>query len=387
MQLELMRRREGFALPAAILAMVVIGALVTGGFYAASHENRISTSSDHAADALRIAEQGLSETVGAVTRPRLQAMAPHGTLTHDGQVGTGRRAGTYAVQVRRLGDTDAYFLISTGTITRGSQVFSRQASQLVRIRRFDLVPRASLQILADIAVTGNSTISGFDEDPTGWTGCEDGEDTSGVTNLTGPFPTQGAALVEGDPAIEGDPNMTDDDFTDFGDYDYDGLAALASRVYPSSTTLTGIGPVASGGVCSTGVNLNWGAPENQSHACRDFFPIIHARGNLILSNGTGQGILLVDGDLSLTGNFRFYGITIVRGTLNTTGTGNHMSGTTLVMSGGGSVGDPSMSAGNSTLQYSSCAVNRAASMTQNFMYAAPVAYRSWIDLTSAGVGN
>ena len=52
-------RREGFALAGAVLAMVLVGAIVTGGFYAAHQESQITRSSELSDLAQYIAEQGL----------------------------------------------------------------------------------------------------------------------------------------------------------------------------------------------------------------------------------------------------------------------------------------------------------------------------------------
>ena len=73
--------------------------------------------------------------------------------------------------------------------------------------------------------------------------------------------------------------------------------------------------------------LNWGNPENPGAACWDWFPVIHITGNAnVQSGGVGQGVLLVDGDLDLRGNFAFYGIVIVQGSLGTQGSGNRVYG-------------------------------------------------------------
>ncbi len=68
------------------------------------------------------------------------------------------------------------------------------------------------------------------------------------------------------------------------------------------------------GVCRPGRAFasNWGNPENPGAACFDRFPIIHITGSAaIQSGGVGQGVLLVNGDLNLQGDFAFYGIIIV----------------------------------------------------------------------------
>ncbi|MFW6331573.1 MAG: hypothetical protein ACOC3J_07610, partial [Gemmatimonadota bacterium] len=97
---------------------------------------------------------------------------------------------------------------------------------------------------------------------------------------------------------------------------------------------------------------------------------------------TGQGILIVDGDLQATGNYDFYGVIIVRGTFKTTGTGNHMEGTVIAM-GGGDLTSESTSRGNSLIQYSKCRIQNA---FNSVLRPIPLTSRSWTDLTASTAG-
>jgi predicted acyltransferase (DUF342 family) len=48
-----------------------------------------------------------------------------------------------------------------------------------------------------------------------------------------------------------------------------------------------------------------------------YFPIIRLTGPVTLSGGQGQGILLADNNLTLSGSFTFYGLIIARGAFTT----------------------------------------------------------------------
>ena len=48
---------------------------------------------------------------------------------------------------------------------------------------------------------------------------------------------------------------------------------------------------------------------------------VNAGGTLTLSNSSGQGILVVDGDLSVSGSFAYYGLIVVRGRVDLNGSG------------------------------------------------------------------
>jgi Tfp pilus assembly protein PilX len=55
-------RRSGFALPVAVFAIVIIGALVAGAFFASTQEFRIGSNTIQQTRALGAAEFGLNQT-------------------------------------------------------------------------------------------------------------------------------------------------------------------------------------------------------------------------------------------------------------------------------------------------------------------------------------
>ena len=57
------RRDSGFAMPVAIFALVVLGVLVTGGFYMARQEARIGSASEHGSLAFYLAEKGMNRVL------------------------------------------------------------------------------------------------------------------------------------------------------------------------------------------------------------------------------------------------------------------------------------------------------------------------------------
>lgn len=75
------------------------------------------------------------------------------------------------------------------------------------------------------------------------------------------------------------------------------------------------GPRESVGVCVTDDAWNWGDPEDPDRPCGAHLALRRAAGGLEVEGGTGQGILIVDGDLILRGGAHFYGFMIVAGRL------------------------------------------------------------------------
>jgi hypothetical protein len=135
---------------------------------------------------------------------------------------------------------------------------------------------------------------------------------------------------------------------------------------------------------------NWGEPWRSGGyiaGCINYFPIIHVAGsvvngvitnntgNLKLTGGRGQGILLVDGDMDVQGGFEFYGPVIVQGHLTTSGTGGHFNGG--VMSADVNLELNSV-LGNAVVTYSSCSIIRALTANSN---ARLLRERRWMDLT------
>jgi hypothetical protein len=130
----------------------------------------------------------------------------------------------------------------------------------------------------------------------------------------------------GNPQILTDPTVSTNSFTQFGNTNFAQLAAMADLVV--SGTINSIAPAVTGlpPVCNTAVATNWGAPLAPLTPCGNYFPIIYAPGDVRLTGGAGQGILLVSGDLDVSGGVEFYGPVIVMGTIRSTGTGGHIYG-------------------------------------------------------------
>ena len=81
---------------------------------------------------------------------------------------------------------------------------------------------------------------------------------------------------------------------------------------------------------------NWGAVAD-GHPCHDRLPLVYATGDLAIDAGEIRGILVVDGDLDLTGTVELAGIVRVRGMLRI-GPDAHVTGAvraaSVQMSGG-----------------------------------------------------
>ena len=390
-------QRDGFALAAAIMALVLVGALVTGGFVAASQEGRASQSTVFGTEAQNIAEYGMEEVIGTWTVGQYAAI-PAGagsSVTTSGSIAlAGAGSGAYDVTVSRLGG-DLFLVQSTGRVTGRGLLggASRTLGMVVRTSNFSVAMDRAVQVNGPITVSGNAKVDGTDRVPSTWKNKDEcsnlGVQTGIVARDTSQVEAKKKDAIIGDPPKRQDPNLPASADAIFGDYTFEDLASMATFTIPHGATINNTAPsYTPTGACNQSDSRNWGAPKDSTSACHYFFPIIHAEGDLKLnSNAAGQGILLVEGDLHIAGGYEFYGIIVVKGSFQT-GSGNaRIYGTTIVF-GETELGLISESTINGTpiVSLSSCAIDRAVNFSSEFR-ARPIASRAWIDLTGAGMGN
>jgi hypothetical protein len=249
----------------------------------------------------------------------------------------------------------------------------------------EMEPRAALTTRGQTRLQGTAEVHGEDEVPGGWgPAClESPEDKPGIlTDDATQVTTQGAAQITGSPAVGEDVSINNATFTQFGELSWADLTGMAD-ITLSGGSLTQMAPDSTAaGACRKGAGFpsNWGNPENPGAACSGWFPIIHITGNAsVQSGGVGQGVLLVDGDLDLRGNFSFYGLIIVQGEMGTQGQGNRVWGG--VMAGNADF-DTQAITGGSVVTNSTCAVRRAVKESTSLTRARPLATRSWVDLSA-----
>lgn len=377
------KKQRGFALPVTVFALVVVGVITTGGFFMAHQEGRIGVASEHAGVAFYLTERGLVDVMGK-WNPLFLALPLWGdtTVTRDysglGQVTT---------RVTKMTES-LYFLDVNATVTMGGAMMSgaaRRVGVTVRVETADLATSAALTTRGPTSLQGTAEVHGEDEMPGVWGGLCSGPlvDKPGIlTDDATQVSTQGAAEVTGNPDVEEDDTIDDDTFRQFGDLSWDDLTGMADITLSGGGFTTLEPDSTAAGRCRTGQGFpnNWGNPENPGAACFGWFPIIHVTGNAsIQSGGVGQGLLLVDGDLDLRGNFAFYGIIIVQGSMETQGQGNRVYGGVLASNANF---DTQALVGGSVVTNSTCAVSRAISENASLTRARPLPSRSWVDLSA-----
>ena len=117
--------RRGFALPVAVFGLVVVGVLVTGGFYLARQETRIGIASQRGTAAFYLAERGANEVMSVWDMTTFGALPKWSTATKTDTVDDG----IWTVDVTKMTDR-LFFLLSTGTVTEGAGMLGN-ASRMI----------------------------------------------------------------------------------------------------------------------------------------------------------------------------------------------------------------------------------------------------------------
>ena len=112
------RRRAGFAMPAVIGALVIIGILVTAGFYMARQELRIGVASNHANMAVNIAQAGANEVMANWNGYQLGNIAPWDSTTITGTT----QGGNWSVKAKVLGVPNLQFGLVTAALITAIQL-------------------------------------------------------------------------------------------------------------------------------------------------------------------------------------------------------------------------------------------------------------------------
>jgi hypothetical protein len=372
---------RGMALAVAIFALVVIGALVAGTFFAGRLEQSSGQATVYATQAAEAGEAGVSDAMSQLTGTSLGALVAGAAPTTLNSLSVDTRVSATERVSRLTGSLFLVEAIGTRSNGAGAVLAERKVGTLIRLESANIAVTAGLTALGDVLVGGNSTVSGRDATPTQWTDpaagvtCPPGGDVTGV-RYNGTLTKQGSAQIAGQPDSTLDTSLNASNI--FGATNFEALKAL--KTLTLTRNVSGLAAVTTGTPpkCDASVESNWGAPTVPTSPCFNYFPIVYHYGDLSVSgSGEGQGILLVEGNLDVQGRIDFYGPVIVTGGVNVRGTGSDD-----VKFYGGIMAqnvtlDDSRLSGNATVNYSSCAIKRA---LQGSAVPTPLSERSWIQL-------
>lgn len=382
---------RGMALAVAIFALVVVGALVAGAFFAGNLEQATGRNSVYAAEAADAAEAGAANVLADWDQFNLNNIANGDSVDVPLATSLGARV-TVAPKVTRLND-DLFLVktLATRTTAGGSILAQRTVATLARLSYVKATANAAVTAGKSVNFNGVAfQVNGNDSVPQGWSGepgCTTGTPVAGVrTAETVGANTSQDAKIAGSPAqVEHDPTVNANFFNIFGDVTFDELKKSADIVLPSTNPYNGAAPSLTAGVpqrCNTADQMNWGEPHRTGSVgfvsqCVNYFPILYGSGSQtkLAAGGRGQGLLLVEGDLEISGGFEWTGLIVAKGGIKIVGNGNKVTGALLAQDV--AVDDQNSISGNTTLQFSSCALSKA---IKGSAIAEPLSQRSWVQV-------
>lgn len=290
-------RRPGFALVLSMVLIMALAVLGAGVLVVGTREAALAGAVSRRAQAVRNAE---ADALAAVddwsTRSVADLLVGAQTLLIDDTIST-----TTAVRI----DTALYLVRSEGHVPGPGGLATAHAGVLVRTLPPDRLARGfpgALAAAGSVVVGATGSIAGTEPAGPAGTPCE-GTTPGVVAPAVSMAP---GASVTGWPAIDSTAPSPLPVVDPFG-----ALAAVLAGVrYPGATATPRA--VAHAGTCLPD-SLSWGSPD-PGHPCHDRLPMVVASG-LTLDGGHGRGILVVDGDLWMTGGVRLEGLVVVHGLL------------------------------------------------------------------------
>jgi hypothetical protein len=296
--------RRGFAIPVALLIIAALTIMVAGGFSLVSAERRSVADQKSQVTAFRIAEQGLE--LFLVRRDSL--MAGHPGFSHmpgptpDTAI-IPMTGGTATVTLTRLrpvnGSQSGLFVVrSRGVETQGAYAGTPQGVRTVA--QYVLWQPASMQVLAGwTALSGlqkngaAGTIGGIDL-------CADSNAIAGVVVPVNPG-YSGKVVEVGNPPID--------------------------SVAPDSVAIDWNAIVNQNAIAATITIPGQSFPSAAQFADTTFYPIIRVNGDFTIPT-SGQGMIIVTGNLTISGSTTWKGVLLVGGDITSNGN-NGVQGATV----------------------------------------------------------
>ncbi len=373
-------RRRGSALLLALIAVTVLALLSTGAVLGSMQEYRAGRNTMVEQRAFAVAEFGLNREIANWDRsrnlPPPVGRAIGATDSSPVYVAQGDSARVY---ITRL-SLNTFWVVAIGraSIGNGQLESQRQTHLLVRLAYPSISPGGAIETAGNIDVKGSADITGVNTNPAGWLQCANipGRDTFAIAYA----PNKTATIQKPQQVIGGtykDPAAADSNtYVRFGTESWNSLVSNADITIAGGTW--GPSPVGTATTCDYSTNSNWGEPlrdASQIAGCKDFFPIIYSSTSLSLSHGRGQGVLLVNGDVKLNGNFQWYGLIVARDDINKGNGTFDLWGS--IMSRNSDISDDNSVTGNSSFKWSKCAVESA---LRGSAILTRAKQRSWVQL-------
>jgi len=326
--------RRGIAIVMVLVAMVVLGVAAAGVLFATQRGARDSGDSLRRTRTLAAAEYGLYHSLSpAEWRSRWNTTSERGLLaTRVHQLAEGA---IDTVRLWKLAPA-SFLLTSDAALGVGPLRARRRLGLLVALDAPRLTPLATVTARNQVTIAGASTISGIDTPVPQWL-CPQPADALpavAVTDraLVATSDCDDATCLIGWTEILATPRAAEPETHErFGTTQRSELAAGGVPIASGTTIHVPTPTLDAHGACDLANPRNLGDPLRYlgvSSPCADHVLVGHALGDLHISGGAAQALLIVDGDLTLDAGAHFFGVAIVRGTLHLSGAA-HLTGVVL----------------------------------------------------------
>lgn len=335
-------QRRGFAIPTAVLVIMVLTIMVAGGFSIVSAERRSVADQKSQISAFRIAEQGLEVylisrdsliTAGVLKCNPSPCQHVPGAKDSVPLNVTGGVANVSLTMIRPPinNQSGLYVIRSKGTETanayNGSPQAVRTVAQYVLWEPIPMQVLAGWTALSGIQKNGNAgTIGGIDL-------CGQEDTVAGVVVPMNPGYSGKTGVAVGDPPID---------------------TVTADSVHIDWNAIVNQGAI------TPSVTIPGGSfPTAAQFADTSFYPIIRVNGDFSLPT-SGQGMLIVTGSFTISGSATWKGVLLVGGTITSNGNngiqGATVSGLNVKL---GIPVPPATANGTKSYNFNSCEVAKA----------------------------
>src|SRR5207247_6598428 len=180
---RILQNERGMALAVATFALVGVGALVAGAFFAGTQEQRVGENQRRVQTSFGAAEAGVQERViswkpDSMNKRNVypQDSVPIYSVSAQGSTpgGTGRYFG-YSYKLGNnifLIDVTGRDRASANGPLAGGAGARQRIGMITRLAPVDFGIHASLTTQGGVSLSGNADVNGYDQVPTGWVNCD-----------------------------------------------------------------------------------------------------------------------------------------------------------------------------------------------------------------------
>lgn len=326
--------RSGFAIPAALLTILVLTVAIAAGFSIATAERRSADDQKAQITAFKIAEQGLEtfllkrDSLGFTSTPPGVKDSVRISFT-DGYADVVMNR----IRVTQKSVPGMYVVMSRGVQTAGA--FAGTPLGVRTVAQYALWQPAAMKVKAGWSALGGLQKNGSSGTLTGIDACGDSATVAGVVVPPVPGYVGPTAPISGSPPVD---------------------SAVADSVPIDWNAI----------VNGTAISPNIIIPPASwpSFADTSYYPVIRVNGDITLPS-SGRGTLIVTGSLTINGSTSWDGVLLVGGKLTSNGNnginGTTISGLNVKLGQYVPTSTDSISTANGTksFNYNSCSVARA----------------------------